>query len=177
MRLAATILAALSFGAAHAEIIDSAASGFTVKTTLTIKASPDDVYRRLVHNVGDWWNPMHTFSGDSHNLRMEEKAAGCFCERLPNSGVVRHMELVYIAPGKGLVLRGALGPLQTVAATGSMQIQLTAADQSTKLDVTYAVAGYQPKGMNTWAAPLDMVLAEQFTRLKTYIETGNAVPK
>ena len=31
--------------------------------------------------------------------------------------------------------------------------------------------------MNTWAAPLDMVLAEQFTRLKTYIETGNAVPK
>jgi len=34
------------------------------------------------------------------------------------------------------------------------------------------VAGYLPKGMNTWAEPVDAVLAGQFTRLKTYVEHG-----
>jgi uncharacterized protein YndB with AHSA1/START domain len=161
--------------AAHAEILDSAAGGFTVKTTLTIKAPPDEVYRRVVHNIGDWWDPMHTFSGDSHNLTIEERPGGCFCEKLPNNGFMHNMEVVYVAPGKGIVLHGALGPMQTVAASGSMQIQLAPAQGATKLDVTYSVAGYLPKGMNTWAAPLDMVLAQQFTRLKNYIETGNPV--
>jgi hypothetical protein len=34
-----------------------------------------------------------------------------------------------------------------------------------------------PAGMNTWAAPVDSVLAEQFTRLKSLIENGKAAPK
>jgi hypothetical protein len=34
-----------------------------------------------------------------------------------------------------------------------------------------------PAGMNTWAAPVDAVLAEQFTRPKSLIETGKAAPK
>jgi len=31
--------------------------------------------------------------------------------------------------------------------------------------------------MNTWAAPVDAVLTEQFTRLKTYLEGGAAALK
>jgi hypothetical protein len=31
--------------------------------------------------------------------------------------------------------------------------------------------------MNTWAAPMDSVLREQFTRLKNYIEHGDPAPK
>ena len=38
------------------------------------------------------------------------------------------------------------------------------------MDVTYAVTGYTPKGMNTWAAPVDSVLTQQFTRLKAFVE-------
>jgi hypothetical protein len=124
--------------------------------------------------VGDWWNSMHTFSGGAHNLSIEDKAMGCFCEKLPGGGSVRHMVVVYADPGKKLVLSGALGPLQSIAATGSMTIQLAPAGGATKLTVGYAVTGYLAAGMNTWAAPVDSVLTEQFTRLKSLIETGKA---
>ena len=164
-------------GWALAEVADSSTDGFTVKTSVTIQASPEEVYRRLVHNVGDWWNPQHTFSGDARNLTMEEKPAGCFCETLPGQGAVRHMEVVRFVPGKVLVLSGALGPLQSLAATGTMTIQLSTSDTGTTMDVTYAVAGYLTAGMNTWAAPVDSVITEQFTRLKNYVEHGSpAVP-
>jgi hypothetical protein len=67
--------------------------------------------------------------------------------------------------------------MQPLAVTGSMQIQLTAVETGTRLEVTYAVGGYLSKGLNTWAAPVDMVLAEQFTRLKSLIETGQPASK
>jgi uncharacterized protein YndB with AHSA1/START domain len=162
---------------ARAAVADSAANGFTVKLEFNIQAPPQDVYHRLVHNVGDWWNSMHTFSGDAHNLSIDDKATGCFCEKLPNGGSVRHLEVVYAEPGKKLVFSGALGPLQSIAATGSLAIQFAAAGEGTKLAVVYTVTGYLPAGMNTWAAPVDSVLTEQFTRLKSLIETGKAAPK
>jgi hypothetical protein len=176
MKINAAVIAlvlAASPNLVSAEVIDSASTGFTVKTTLTIGASPDDVYRRLIRNVGDWWDPAHTYSGNSHNLSIEEKPMGCFCEKLPNQGGVRHMEVVSFAPGKMLGLTGALGPLQSIAAAGNMQIELSAAPGGTKLELTYSVTGYLPKGMNTWAAPVDTVLTQQFTRLKAYVERGN----
>jgi hypothetical protein len=169
MLLAAAIVA-LAPGWAAAEVVDSASNGFTARTTLNIQASPDEVYGRLIHNIGDWWNPAHTFSGDAHNLSIEEKAMGCWCEKLPGGGVVRHMEAVYLAPGKTLVFVGGLGPLQSMAATGSLTIRLAPAAGGTKLEATYAVTGYLAGGMNTLAAPVDSVVGEQFTRLKSYIE-------
>jgi uncharacterized protein YndB with AHSA1/START domain len=173
--LLASILLMLVPSWALGEVADSAVNGFTVKTTLNIQASPDDVYRKLVRNIGDWWDADHTFSGNSHNLTIEEKPAGCFCEKLPNGGGVRHMEVIYFAPGKQLVLSGGLGPLQSMAVTGSMTITLSPldADKATKLELTYAVVGYMPGGMNTLAAPVDGVLKQQFTRLKNYAEHGD----
>lgn len=162
---------------AGAAVADSAANGFTDKLELTIQASPQEVYRQLVH-VGDWWNSMHTFSGDAHNLSIDDKANGCFCEQLPGGGSVRHMQVVYADPGKKLVFSGTLGPLQSIAATGSMTIQLApAAGNGTKVAVVYTVVGYLPAGMNTWADPVDSVLSEQLTRLKSLVETGKAGPK
>jgi uncharacterized protein YndB with AHSA1/START domain len=162
---------------ANAEVVDSAAGGFTIKTTMDIRAAPDEVYRRLVSNIGDWWNSAHTFSGDAHNLRIEDRPGGCFCEKLPNNGFVRHLDVIHAAPGKRIVLSGGFGTLQNLAVAGSMQIQLSPAEGGTKLELTYAVAGYLAKGMNTWAAPVDRVLGEQFTRFKSYVETGNPVSK
>lgn len=172
----AVCMMALAQCPAFSEVVDSASSGFTVRLTLNIHAAPADVYRKLVQNIGDWWSPQHTYSGNSHNLSIEEKPMGCFCEKLPGGGSVRHMEVVLLAPGK-LGLIGALGPLQTIAATGNMSIQLTAAEGGSKLDVAYNVAGYLPAGMNTWAAPVDTVLTQQFTRLKNYVERGDPAPK
>jgi hypothetical protein len=172
MRKLVLLLAAIA-GFAEADVVDSASGGFTIKTTINIQALPDDVYHKLIQNVGDWWNSGHTYSRDSHNLSIEEKAMGCFCEKLPNGGSVRHMQVVHFSPGKVLGLTGALGPLQTIAATGNMQFALSPADGGTKLEVTYAVVGYLPAGMNTWAAPVDSVLKEQLTRLKHYVEHGD----
>jgi hypothetical protein len=159
-------------GWAFAEVADTSLEGFTVKTSIKIQASPDEVYRRLVHNVGDWWSPQHTFSGDAHNLTIEEKPMGCFCETLPGQGAVRHMEVLRFVQGKTLVLSGAIGPLQSLAAAATMTIQLSPGDTGTTVDVTYAVAGYLAAGMDTWAAPVDSVLTEQFTRLKNFVEHG-----
>lgn len=157
---------------AFAEVADSGANGFTVKITLTIQSSPEDVYRRLVR-VGDWWSPDHTFSGDAHKLSLEQRPMGCFCEKLPNGGAVRHMQVVFLAPGKLLRLSGGIGPLQEMAATGSMTFKLSPGDGSTKLEFTYAVAGYRPQGMNSLAPIVNQVLTEQIARFKSYAETGN----
>jgi hypothetical protein len=162
MRLIALMLFA---ACANAEILESGAGGFTVKTTLNIKAATDDVYRKFIHDIGDWWNSNHTFSGDAHNLRIEDRPG--------NGGFTRHLEVITVLPGKRVVLIGAMGPLQTLAATGTMQFVFTASEGGTKFDVIYAVTGYLEKGMNNWAIPVDMMLAEQVTRLKNYVETGH----
>ncbi len=161
----------------RATVTDSSGSGFTVKVTLTVQAAPDAVFRALVQHVGDWWDPAHTFSGDAHNLSIDPKPMGCFCEKLPNQGGVRHMEVINVAPGRTLVMSGAIGPMQGLAATGTMTIVVVAANGGTKLDVTYALNGYLPAGMNTFAPPVDMVITQQFTRLKNYVEHGDPGPR
>jgi hypothetical protein len=172
----AALACAWAPGRMGAEVVDSSAGGFTVKETITIQATPQEVYKKIFQ-VGDWWSSVHTFSHDAHNLSMDEKVAGCFCEKMPGGGGVKHMEVISLAPGKAIVLHGALGPLQSLAATGTMQVQLSAADTGTKLEVTYAMAGYLAAGLNTWAAPVDGVLKEQFTRLKSYVEHGDPASK
>jgi hypothetical protein len=168
--LTGLILAA--FGA-RAEVVDSSSNGFTVKVALTMKAAPADVYKKLVHEVGEWWNPAHTFSGSARNLSIDDKPMGCFCEKFPSGGGVRHLEVVFAAPGKSLVMTGGLGPMQSIAATGSMKIQLTAAEGATKFEMVYSVVGYLAAGMQIWAKPSDGMLSEQFTRLQNYVERGN----
>lgn len=173
----AVAIMALAPGWAAAEVIDSSSNGFTVKLAVTIQAPPAEVYSRLIHHVGDWWNSAHTFSGDAHNLSIEEKPMGCFCEKLPGGGGVRHMEVIFLAPGKAVGLSGGLGPLQTVGAAGSMRFQISPVEGGSKLEVTYAVGGYLKAGLDTWAKPVDGVLLEQITRLKNYIEHGDPAPK
>jgi hypothetical protein len=167
------VFLSLTCAVANADVVDSASGGFTIKTTVNLKATPDDVYHKLIQNVGDWWNSGHTYSQDAHNLSIEEKPMGCFCEKLKNGGSVRHMQVVFLSPGKVLGLTGALGPLQNIAATGNMQFAMSPVDGGTKLELTYAVTGYVPAGMNTWAAPVDGVLKEQLTRFKNYLEHGD----
>jgi uncharacterized protein YndB with AHSA1/START domain len=170
--LSAVLVCALAQTLSLAEVADSGANGFTVKIVTSIHAAPADVYKKLVNNIGDWWNSQHTYSGDAHNLSIEEKPGGCFCEKLPN-GAVRHMEVIFFSSGKTLRLSGGLGPLQTIGAAGALTFSLTPEAGGAKMEVTYAVHGYLAQGMNSWAAPVDAVLTEQITRLKNYVETGN----
>jgi uncharacterized protein YndB with AHSA1/START domain len=180
--LTAVVMIALVFVASpsiRAEVTDSAADGFTVKATVTIHASPADVYKRLVGvgEIGNWWNSAHTFSGDAHNLSIDERPMGCFCEKLPNQGVVRHMEVIYIQPGKTLRMAGAIGPLQAFAVSAVATFNLSADAGGTRLDFTYTVGGYAPQGLIKIAPIVDTVLTEQINRLKNYVETGDPASK
>ena len=157
---------------AAATVADSAANGFTVKITLNLKAAPAEVYKKILR-VGDWWNAEHTYSGDAHNLTIEEKPGGCWCEKLPNGGGVKHMEVLTLMPGSRIVMSGGLGPLQNIAAAGTMIFQIAKDGDGSKLTLTYSVAGYLPAGMNTWAAPVDTVLTEALTRFKDYAEPSS----
>ncbi len=158
-----------------AEVADQAANGFTIKIATLVLARPEVVYDRLAHHVGDWWSSTHTYSNDSHNLSLEDKVMGCFCEKLPGGGGVQHAQVITIMPNKLLVMSGALGPLQKFGTTGTLTFALLPLHNDTRVEVTYVVGGYGSGGLDAWAAPVDKVLTEQVSRLKTYVETGNPV--
>ena len=161
---------------AHATVNDAAANGFSVSENLHIAAAPDKVYAELVRPA-HWWSPRHTFSQNAGNLMLDPKAGGCWCERLPDGGSVLHLIVVHALPGKILVMRGALGPLQGLGVDGAMTITLKTASDGTDLTLTYNVGGYLKDGLQNFAGPVDGVLGEQVTRLKALIETGSPEPK
>ena len=154
----------------QAEVVDSSALGFTVRLSVLVKAAPGDVYHSFVADVGNWWDSKHTFSGNAHNLTIDAKAGGCFCEKLKNGGSVRHLEVVFVDPGKTLRMLGGLGPLQSLAVLGSMTWSLTPTGTGTQVELTYSVGGYRPGGLQSMASLVDRVLSEQLKRFKDYTE-------
>jgi uncharacterized protein YndB with AHSA1/START domain len=155
----------------RSEITDSTYSGFTVKVTVVVAQNPDSTFRYLVRDVSRWWDPAHTFSGNSANLIIQGKANGCFCERLENGGSVRHMTVVYVDPGKTLRMTGAMGPLQSLAVEGVMTFSLKPEERATEVTLTYEVGGYSPGGVGKWAPLVDKVLFEQMQRFRVYAES------
>ncbi len=167
--LMGAVMAAIAVPAA-ADVTDRSAAGFEVRHEVVIAAPPETVYAALIAPAR-WWSSKHTYSQDATNLSID-MASGCFCERLPNRGLVRHLRVIY-ADGRSLVLEGALGPLASTGATGHLGIELAPAGTGTKATMTYAVGGYAKGGLaEAWATPVDGVLGEQLARLKRLLETG-----
>jgi hypothetical protein len=160
-------------GGAFAEVTGVGGGGFEVRERVHVAAEPAAVYAALM-TPGRWWDPQHTYSGDASRLTLEAKAGGCWCEALPGGGAVEHMTVLYLAPNKGLRLRGGLGPLQAMGVVGSFSITLAAADAGTDLTFTYAVGGYSKDGFDDLSKGVDAVLGAQAARLKRLIETGKA---
>jgi uncharacterized protein YndB with AHSA1/START domain len=161
---------------AAAAVVDSGPSGFLLRHAAKFAAPPARVWSALVEPAR-WWDPEHTWSGDAANLSLDPAPGGCFCEKLPDGGGVRHLTVVYAAPGSLLRLTGALGPLQQHGVAGSLTFQLEPAADGTTVTLTYSVGGYWPGGLATMAAPADGMLGAQFGRLKALVETGSATTK
>jgi len=164
------LLSALSNTGAQADVVDRSASGFTVKTTVSVAAAPQRVYQDLL-NVGAWWDKAHTYSGDAKNMTLAAQPGGCFCEKYAG-GAIEHGRVVYVSPDRLLRLSGALGPLQEMAITGTMTWAIEPAKQGSgsTVTMTYAVGGYAPGGLDKLADIVDMVLAQQVKLLKAYAE-------
>ncbi len=167
--LLVSAIAALGSGLAGAAEVSS--NGFLVRHERIIGTSAARVYDSLVGQVGSWWNPQHTYSGESKNLSIDPRPGGCFCERLPSGGV-EHMRVVYIKPNEMLRLVGGLGPLQGSGVSGSMTWRLSAAENGTRLELVYSVGGFIAGGFEGVAPAVERVLGEQADRLKRFIETG-----
>jgi hypothetical protein len=156
-----------------AEVVDSASHGFSLSNKIEVHVSPQKAYDSIVRDISLWWDPDHTFSGDSANLSLVDQVNGCFCEKLPPSGGVRHGTVVYAAPGKMLRLSGGLGPLQGMAVVGTMSYRIARGEEKTTVTMEYQVSGYYPDGLDTLAEPVDTVLKGQLLRLKKHIDDSS----
>jgi len=76
---------------------------------------------------------------------------------------------------KSLRVLGGLGPLQGIA-SGALTFSLAPREAGSVLTITYRVWGYDAGGLDKLATPVDGVLGEQTTRLKSLIETGEPSP-
>jgi uncharacterized protein YndB with AHSA1/START domain len=159
--------------AAHAEVVDQQANGFSLQEKEQIAATPDKIYAALI-DPSQWWSSAHTFSGDAKNMTLDARAGGCWCEKLPNGGSALHMTVVNADPGKLLRMRGALGPFQSTGMEGAMNIVLTPNKQGTEVKVVYNLGGYVWDGYQALPKTADGVLGLQLFRLKQLIETGSA---
>jgi hypothetical protein len=154
------------------EVVDVGQNGFTVRETITLDAPASRAYAVLVDEVGKWWDSEHTFSRSAANLSIETKPQGCFCEKLPGQGGVRHLTVVMVAPGKMIRFEGGLGPLQAMGLAGSMTWSVQPAEKGTAVEARYMVGGYNPAGFKDLSTIVDSVLRAQWDRYKRYVETG-----
>jgi uncharacterized protein YndB with AHSA1/START domain len=171
-RIVLAILVVALATATHAEVIETSANGFLIKHQVMVAATPDKAYRAFVGDIGRWWNPDHTYSGDAANLSLGARPGGCFCEKLAKGGGAMHMSVVYVVPGQTVRLAGGLGPLQGSGVAGSMTWKFTPDAEGTKIELAYSVGGYMQGGFEKMAPAVNFVIGEQLTRLKTYVETG-----
>ncbi|SOB87489.1 Polyketide cyclase / dehydrase and lipid transport [Sphingomonas guangdongensis] len=165
-------------GPATAEVTAVTPTSFVIEQSVTVAAAPPQLWEKL-RAPQKWWDPEHSYSGDSANLYLDAQAAGCFCERTPkDKGSVEHARVVYVAPGRMIRLVGALGPLQAEAVTGTLTWRVDPVDATTsKLSLSYVVGGHMRQGGEVMAPLVDKVLLNQLTRLKAAAEAGMAPAK
>jgi uncharacterized protein YndB with AHSA1/START domain len=166
----AALAAAVSIGPpAAAEVVSAGQNGFEIRETVHVAAAPDKAYAALLQPAR-WWNSEHTFSGSAANLTLDARAGGCWCETLIDGGSVEHMRVVYVAPGKMLRLRGALGPLQGLGVEGAMTLSVKAAASGADITMSFATGGYVKDGFDGLSKAVDHVLGEQLERLRKLID-------
>ena len=169
--LAVALATAWVGAGARAAVVDAQPSGFQVQETVEIAAPAPRVWAAL-GRIGAWWDSEHTWSHDAKHLSLDLTPDGCLCETLPNGGGVRHMSVIFLAPGKSAILEGTLGPLVFSGAAGHLVWTLAETGGHTTLTQSYYVGGYFPGGLDKLAPAVDGVLTQQVTRLKAYVETG-----
>jgi uncharacterized protein YndB with AHSA1/START domain len=172
----ATALLAMTCVASHAAVLDTQPNGFAIEETAHIAAAPDAVYAALIHPE-KWWNSSHSFSQDRANLSLDPKAGGCFCERLPGGGSVQHLVVVDADSAHTVLrLRGAMGPFLGMGVDGALSFSLKADKDGTALVLDNNVGGYIKGGFGQWPAMADGMMTDLVAHLKTYAETGKAMP-
>jgi hypothetical protein len=154
--------------AAPAAVQQTRDDGFRIQSIVLVDARTEVAWRSLIR-VSGWWDPAHTWSGSAGNLRIEPRAGGCFCEKLPNGGSVEHARVVFAQPAKLLRLDGGLGPLQEMPVKGVLTYALAPDGPGTRITMTYHVAGALALESAKLAPLVDQVMQGQLDRLRDHI--------
>jgi len=156
-----------------AEVIHSAAGGFTVQHERIIAADRNSVWQAAVGNVGQWWSDDHTVAGVAARMSIDARPMGCFCEALQGEDGVVHLVVSSVSKNVMLRMTGGLGPLGLMGVSGNMTWEFFDDELGTRVRFTYAVGGYAPDGLDKIAEPVDSVIGEALDLLKAHVETEN----
>ena len=167
MRLIAAIALMAASAPAQAEVVSASGNGFEVRETAILTVKPEVAFAAF-GSIGGWWDPQHTYSGDSANLGLSLTPGGCFCERFPDGGGIEHMRVTYVEPGKHLILTGSLGPLLYEATSGVLDIQIKPVAGGSQVTLDYRAAGFYHGGADKLAPGVDAVLASQLKRYRAF---------
>lgn len=171
---------ALAPATAAAEVVSAAETGFVTQSSATVSATPDEVWTVLVR-PSRYWNPEHTWYGRADQLFITFGPGGCFCEivnarpedTLEDQVFVEHARVIFTDPGRLLRLSGAFGPMQGEALTGTLSVELAAADGGgTTVTWTYVVGGHARFSLPELAPVVDMVMTEQLMRMAQAVESS-----
>ena len=147
---------------ANAEVIKSATDGFIVQHSVVIDHDSARVFQVMTSQVGDWWDPAHSFSNNADNMLIDQD---CFCERW-NGNLVRHLDTTIWLENSKVVMQGGLGPLKELGLSGVMVWSLAPNRGSgTVVSWKYHVFGFSEAGLAGLATAVDGVLNEQIERL------------
>jgi len=169
-------LTALISAEARAEVVKSSENGFIIEHNIIVSQSTTRVFPEMTGRLGAWWNPDHSFSGNSTALRVD---AECFCERW-GANLVHHLDTTIWIENEKVVMQGGLGPLKELGLSGSMTWSLApSGDAGTVVAWKYHVFGYSEADLPGLAVAVDGVLKEQINRLAGHLgNTGdNATSK
>jgi len=160
--------------ACRADVTHVSPSGFVSEHNLILAATPAQAYNALTEQVHLWWDATHSFSGEAHAFSLDTRPGGCFCELQGDIGVA-HLRVVNVVKGRSLVMQGGLGPLQSMAVSGSMSFSFAPHPDGTELNYRYVVGGYTPGGLEAMAKPVDQVQLGQLQRLAAFLARGKAL--
>lgn len=171
--LFASVAAVAVLGAAApaaAEVVERSADHFVLRYETTVETTLEDL-AAAVEDIGNWWNPAHTYSGDAHNLHLSLDPGTCFCEDLPDGSTFEHGGVYEYDPETGVLIDAALGPLKGKATLANWSIGWTggAGGAGWNVVMTYVVRG---PGLGAYADGVDAVMQDQFSRFTRYIEYG-----
>jgi hypothetical protein len=104
------------------------------------------------------------------------RARGCWCERWAGGQSVEHGRVVLVMEHEGvrtLRIAAALGPLQSMGATGVLTYTVEPHPNGAKITMTYRVSGDAGLGLDQLAPIVDGVMMEQFGRLIRFSVSGS----
>jgi len=147
---------------------------FVLHAEQTVPAAPDRAWSALTR-LGDWWNSEHTYSGNAHNLRLDPRAGGCWCEQW-REGSVQHGRVLLVMNHDGvrtLRVDAPLGPLQEMAVNAVLTFTVAPDPAGAKIEMTYRVSGDASLGLDQVGPGVNAVIMEQYGRLIRLVTSGS----